>query len=133
MLAPLNLSCAAEPASTVITSSTDRASSLCQASIEFGPKVIATCRVPAGNTPRVYRFEAVFDGGHDDTRAGLLARRDGVSYDCEDGSKPELDGEYGTVRLLCRVKIAASKDPTQFDFDVIWYHADYTRVEFHAE
>jgi len=86
-----------------------------------------SCVIPASTEAQHFDFVARFSGGHDDTRATLQATHSGTPITCEEGSKQELLGEDGDIKLLCRFS-APEKQTQDFRFDVTiqWKCAEYT-------
>ncbi len=86
-----------------------------------------SCVIPVSAEGQHFDFVARFSGGHDDTRATLLASHSGAPITCEEGSKPELLGEDGDINLLCRIS-APAKQTRDYKFDVTiqWKCAEYT-------
>jgi hypothetical protein len=91
----------------------------------FGDKYEASCQLPASSTPQPLRFTAQFSGGHDDTRAQMELTLGGAPLACGEGSKLELEGEYGDVSLVCRFTLEPG-DTRQLSAAVKWYHAENT-------
>jgi hypothetical protein len=80
------------------------------------------CALRASEAPKKFKFEVRFLGGHDDTRASLSATLDGQPLTCEEGSKPQLEGEFGEVSIHCQF---SSQGAQELKVDVQWYHAQY--------
>lgn len=90
------------------------------------------CPIPPTDVAQRFRFKANFSGGHDDTRAAMVASLDGTARPCDEGSKTELMGEDGEVSLECRFSVAAGAgEAHRLSFKVTWSHAQY--IGFEAE
>lgn len=87
------------------------------------------CTLRASDAHKKFKFEVRFLGGHDDTTASLSATLDGKPLTCEDGSKPQLEGEFGEVSIHCRFSI---QDAQQLKVDVQWHHAQYSEFVLEA-
>jgi hypothetical protein len=89
---------------------------------EYGDTMQVTCALRASAAPGKFKFEVRFLGGHDDTRASLSATLNGKPLTCEEGSKPQLEGEFGEVSIHCQF---SSQDAHELKVDVQWHHAQY--------
>ena len=87
------------------------------------------CALRASDTPKKFKFEVRFLGGHDDTRASLNAPLNGQPLTCESGSKPQLEGEFGEVSIDCQFSSQSAQD---LKVDVQWYHAQYDSYSLEA-
>ena len=106
----------------------------CQVHPGLGDVLDYSCPLTVARPGQHLVFRAVFDGGHDDTMASLTARLDGVPIDCDAGSKTELMGEFGTVKLECRVTPAGTAGSVHvLDVSLAWSHAQYARYELAAD
>jgi hypothetical protein len=90
---------------------------------EYGDTMHVQCALRTSEAPTKFKFEVRFLGGHDDTRASLSASLNGKPLSCEEGSKPQLEGEFGEVSIHCQF---SSKDAQELEVDVQWYHAQYS-------
>jgi hypothetical protein len=89
---------------------------------QYGDTMQVLCALRASDAPKKFRFEVRFLGGHDDTRASLSATLNGQPLTCEEGSKPQLEGEFGEVSIRCQFSI---RDAQELKVDVQWHHAQY--------
>jgi hypothetical protein len=90
---------------------------------EYGDTMQVTCALGASAAPKRFKFEVRFLGGHDDTRASLSATLNGKPLTCEEGSKPQLEGEFGEVSIHCQFSATGARE---LKIDVQWYHAQYS-------
>jgi hypothetical protein len=83
------------------------------------------CLLGADSTPRRYRLQVNFSGGHDDTIASIASvTLDGTDVLCADGSKTRLVGEDGDVNVNCVFTVSATA--AKFLATFRWTHAEYT-------
>lgn len=98
----------------------------CQEQKLFGDQRRFECSIDSTAGDPAPRFTALFSGGHDDTMAGLTLKADGADIDCAPGSKPELNGEYGNVSLVCHLPVGRLPAGRHvFAVDLHWSHAQY--------
>jgi hypothetical protein len=90
---------------------------------QYGDTMQVQCALGASDAPRKFKFEVRFLGGHDDTRASLNATLNGQPVTCEEGSKPQLEGEFGEVSIHCQF---SNRDAHELKVDVQWHHAQYS-------
>ncbi len=83
------------------------------------------CALSEEHASRKFKFEVHFLGGHDDTRASLSGTLNGKPLACEEGSKPELEGEFGEVSIHCQFSSEAIKGAQELKIAVQWHHAQY--------
>jgi hypothetical protein len=94
---------------------------------QYGDTMQVQCVLRASDTPRKFRFEVRFLGGHDDTRASLNATLNGQPLTCEEGSRPLIEGlpdeQWGEVSIHCQF---SSPGAQELKVDVVWSHAQYS-------
>ena len=89
---------------------------------QYGDTMQVQCALRASDASKKFKFEVRFLGGHDDTRASLSATLNGKPLTCEEGSKPQLEGEFGEVSIHCQF---STHDAQELKVDVQWHHAQY--------
>ena len=89
-----------------------------------------TCVIEGTDTSQRYRLQANFTGGHDDTKASLVASLDGSPFACAPGSKTSLFGEDGEVSLWCDVASLPAGRQSALQVTVTWGHAQYADFSF---
>lgn len=83
------------------------------------------CALGEEHASRKFKFEVRFSGGHDDTRASLSGTLNGKPLACDEGSKPELEGEFGDVSIHCEFVSEAIPGGQELKIAVEWRHAQY--------
>jgi len=99
---------------------------------QYGDTMQIQCSLNESLASKKFKFEVRFLGGHDDTRASLSGTLNGKPLACEDGSKPELEGEFGEVSIHCQFSSEAIQSGQELKIDVKWYHAQYADFELSA-
>jgi hypothetical protein len=90
---------------------------------QYGDTMQVQCSLRPSDVPRKFKFQVRFLGGHDDTIASLSATLNGKPLLCDEGSKPELMGEFGEVSIDCQF---SSQDARELKVAVQWHHAQYS-------
>jgi hypothetical protein len=99
---------------------------------QFGDGMEVQCALRESDTPRKFRFEIRFTGGHDDTKASLSATLNGKPLTCDEGSKTKLFAEEGEVGIDCYFSSERIKGAQELKVSVEWHHAQYSEHKLHV-